>query len=860
MRLFYLLLLFFTVSLQSSFAQNFVTINAHVLDAQSKEPVPFAHVYIQKWHIGTATNESGYFELKIPDKYSQDSIQISSIGYKTIKVPAQNFMEDFTQVFLPVNQIELNTITIESKKPNVKEIVKKASEQFQNLYRAKPYLANFYYHESKVLNDVFTGETDAVGEYYSTGITENGKKNKTHLMSSYRNFLFFDQIRRNEYNWKYDDWYKYVPKGKWNTRYYKSEQSENRYLSHNKMWRFKDHLLYFGPLSEKNLSFFIYNLEDITTYNNELVYVISFKAKPNKNKIKGYGQMYITAESYTVLSIEVGDFFYDNVNLLTHGSFSTYYPDNLLRLSSKATINFALFNGELFFHHFKLNMDYLNPVDTVHLYNELQLSNFSSKECFDLKNLSRGYFYFLSENPLVTYQKSFWDQYDVVNHTSTKDKLNEPYETISLFDKQSGVEGYYHKSYAKKINKNRFIKPYNYIRKVLHETAYGNTTITDANRDSLTVKVKNEATELRNPKKERKDTVLVVPINKQDRDSLQYQDVLLRQVENITNIFGESCKTMFDSISYQSFLTIRDEQVNHLFDSLNYFQSAITPTHYNQTKGTIIGLWLETNLLFTQAKADSVKHYNPKLILDAFDKFDLNNSNYLKSNEFSSYILEAIYTHFYFLENTPDDDLLSNSYQFIANKFEEPVREFLLYKLLAEDVLVEDFGAVFSQFKTAYPKSNYTTKIDDLIEINKDVKQKGDVFPLIDVLTIDSTQTQIDLSNKKLVLIDVWFIGCKPCVEALKFTYPKVIEKYKDNDVAFIFLSSEGNYSKWKSFIDKNQLKGEHFLIEPSKTLETLKLLHINSFPSQLLIENGIIVSDILDSNKFDDELERFIK
>lgn len=66
----------------SSFAQN--QLHAVVLDAETLEPLPYVNVGIVGRALGTVTDGSGNVKLTIPDKYDNDSLRVSMIGYEAV--------------------------------------------------------------------------------------------------------------------------------------------------------------------------------------------------------------------------------------------------------------------------------------------------------------------------------------------------------------------------------------------------------------------------------------------------------------------------------------------------------------------------------------------------------------------------------------------------------------------------------------------------------------------------------------------------------------------------------------------------------------------------------------------------------
>jgi len=69
----------------------------------------------------------------------------------------------------------------------------------------------------------------------------------------------------------------------------------------------------------------------------------------------------------------------------------------------------------------------------------------------------------------------------------------------------------------------------------------------------------------------------------------------------------------------------------------------------------------------------------------------------------------------------------------------------------------------------------------------------------------------------KTVLIEVWASWCSDCVKAM----PKVKELQINNpDVVYIFISMDKAMDKWKTGIEKHDLKGNHFWVNDEKGMK----------------------------------------
>jgi len=71
-------------------------------------------------------------------------------------------------------------------------------------------------------------------------------------------------------------------------------------------------------------------------------------------------------------------------------------------------------------------------------------------------------------------------------------------------------------------------------------------------------------------------------------------------------------------------------------------------------------------------------------------------------------------------------------------------------------------------------------------------------------------QEILDKHKGKAVVIEFWASWCSDCVKAM----PKIKALQAENPtVDYVFISLDKNAEKWKSGIEKHELKGEHYWI-----------------------------------------------
>lgn len=118
-----LLAILFTISANSSFAQ---TISGKVFDAQTKEPLAGASVFVKNTTTGTSTNEDGEFTLLLTQKTGL--ISVSFVGYKTKEVQpdTQNEMTVYLEPSASLEELIIQGVRAEPNAPVAQTTIEKA--------------------------------------------------------------------------------------------------------------------------------------------------------------------------------------------------------------------------------------------------------------------------------------------------------------------------------------------------------------------------------------------------------------------------------------------------------------------------------------------------------------------------------------------------------------------------------------------------------------------------------------------------------------------------------------------------------------------------------------------------------------
>ena len=104
--------------------------------------------------------------------------------------------------------------------------------------------------------------------------------------------------------------------------------------------------------------------------------------------------------------------------------------------------------------------------------------------------------------------------------------------------------------------------------------------------------------------------------------------------------------------------------------------------------------------------------------------------------------------------------------------------------------------------------------ITALVSVSCQAQQKDFSQAALDnqLISLDGTEIAFkDIINKyrgKTVVMEVWASWCSDCVKAM----PKLKELQNNHpDVVYLFISMDKAEDKWKSGIEKHQIKGEHY-------------------------------------------------
>ncbi|MEK7254205.1 MAG: DUF5686 family protein, partial [Bacteroidota bacterium] len=100
------------------FAQKMTIIKGAVVDADTKEPLPFVNIAFTGTTVGTTSDLDGTYVLE--SKFAANTMQVSYVGYETQTIPIQLNMRQEVNVALAPISIKLADVEIKAKKGGYK--------------------------------------------------------------------------------------------------------------------------------------------------------------------------------------------------------------------------------------------------------------------------------------------------------------------------------------------------------------------------------------------------------------------------------------------------------------------------------------------------------------------------------------------------------------------------------------------------------------------------------------------------------------------------------------------------------------------------------------------------------------------
>ena len=240
-----------------------------VIDEHTGAPLIFATISIAGTNIATVSNAEGEFILKVPKNKSDRDLLISYIGYKSKNIPLSELNAKNNKIRLELLSVSLAEINVFPK--DAKLLMQAVLARKRENYMQYPTLMTAFYRETIKKRRTYASLTEAVLQIY--------KQPYKNMLQDHIKLL---KARKNADYSKLDTLVFKLMGGPYNALVLDIMKNP--------------HLI----ISYESMDYYDFALDNITKINDKLLYVISFKQKPDINEPFPYGKLYIDSESLAV--------------------------------------------------------------------------------------------------------------------------------------------------------------------------------------------------------------------------------------------------------------------------------------------------------------------------------------------------------------------------------------------------------------------------------------------------------------------------------------------------------------------------------------------------------------------------------
>ena len=255
--------------------EKYITISGVICDQNSNKKLGFANIGLSGDPVGAISNNSGEFIIHIPEKFSEDSIKISYIGYKSFSAAVDELAGNEQNIIkLEPDIIPIQEIFIRNQDPDV--ILTSAIKKIPENFSSSRVRMSAFYRESVTKDKEYA--------IYSEAILDISK-------SAYTKLFHSDQISIYKARKLYDASNLDSVLLKLKSGIHSSLQLD---IIKNRL----------DFLSEYSQSLYDYELSNMINFQDELVYVLKFEpAKTNEEPVYR-GKIYVNSVDLAIMGAE----------------------------------------------------------------------------------------------------------------------------------------------------------------------------------------------------------------------------------------------------------------------------------------------------------------------------------------------------------------------------------------------------------------------------------------------------------------------------------------------------------------------------------------------------------------------------
>lgn len=399
-----LILAIVSLSVKTIYAQKLKEAGGIVVD-EHQTTLPYVSLKIGK-QIATMTNADGEFLVKYPDAIHNDSLTISSIGYKNLKFSLSELHKDM-KIRLTPSVVNLKEIII--RPVSAESIIRQAIKNIPENYDTRPFEMKGFYRETGKVDTSYLSFAEASLNILSEGYKENSGKDKI-VINKERNLKKLGEKEvNNPLNMTIDG-----------TPYaiIANDMAKNpvRILGRDYLKKYK------------------FKIAGSVTINGEEAYLITFDQRDDLEEALYKGKMVILKSSYAIVSTDFAlspkgiayakadiSFIARPVYSLLGYSFrklNEEFSERYVKINDKWYPYFYKISAV---HHLKAKYKHLEGTLSVNAELFISKVNIPPQGNYE-KIMSRGYVF---KNYVTTYKDDYWGDYNFIKPTNSLKELAE---------------------------------------------------------------------------------------------------------------------------------------------------------------------------------------------------------------------------------------------------------------------------------------------------------------------------------------------------------------------------------------------------------------------------------------------------
>ncbi len=285
------------------YCQNYIQITGKVVDSASHQPLAYSTIKIESTTQGIISNETGYFQLLVPDSLKNSNLCISYIGYNSYNKSISLLLNKSNVIKLSQSKYAIKEVIIRRNTPEM--IIKMAIRRIKYNYPIEPYRSNGYYREILKENGNYNQYLEAYLNTYNFSYLDTGQVQVKVVEAQKRDDLQSIQFMQKEVKSRYKRIKKRAKK--------KGEEVEELDVATLKLLFGGPHRILgtdpiryrFYALDSIKMKKFTYTFEKDEILDGHELFAIAFKAKRKIDYMKFSGTIYIDKESYAIVKLSM---------------------------------------------------------------------------------------------------------------------------------------------------------------------------------------------------------------------------------------------------------------------------------------------------------------------------------------------------------------------------------------------------------------------------------------------------------------------------------------------------------------------------------------------------------------------------